>query len=102
MTITSTLGLVPLDPASARTLQRLSARAQEALLKRDTAIMDARRAGASLREIEAATGINHVTVKRLIERYKAAGDAHNRVSREPGPGQERLPDGTIRNVLGGS
>lgn len=59
---------VALDPELARVLRRLSGRADEAMTKRDKAILDASRAGASLREIEALTGINYVTVRRIIER----------------------------------
>lgn len=81
MTVSSrpNLGAVPLEPDVAKTLRRLAGRAQEAMQKRDALIMEARRAGASLREIEAATGINYVTVKRLIEKYETAGEAQARV-----------------------
>ena len=36
--------------------------------KRDAAIREAYRAGASLREIAAESGMSHMTVKRLVER----------------------------------
>lgn len=36
--------------------------------KRDAAIREAYRAGSSLREIADASGISHMTVKRIIER----------------------------------
>ena len=36
--------------------------------KRDAAIREAHRAGSSLREIADASGISHMTVKRVIER----------------------------------
>ena len=36
--------------------------------KRDAAIREAHRAGASLREIAQASGISHMTVKRIVER----------------------------------
>lgn len=36
--------------------------------KRDAAIREAHRAGSSLREIADASGISHMTVKRIIER----------------------------------
>lgn len=78
MNAVATVSPMPLDPDVARALKRLSGRATEAVQKRDLAIMEARRAGASLREIEAATGINYVTVKRLIEKYETAGEAHQR------------------------
>ena len=36
--------------------------------KRDAAIREAHRAGSSLREIARASGISHMTVKRIVER----------------------------------
>jgi DNA-binding NarL/FixJ family response regulator len=36
--------------------------------KRDAAIREAHRAGSSLRDIADASGISHMTVKRVIER----------------------------------
>ena len=36
--------------------------------KRDAAIREAHRAGASLREIATESGISHMSVKRIIER----------------------------------
>lgn len=42
--------------------------AQVAKTKRDAAVREVHRAGASLREIAAASGIAHMTVKRIIER----------------------------------
>ena len=42
--------------------------ADVALSKRDAAIREAHRAGLSLREIADASGISHMTVKRIIER----------------------------------
>ena len=39
-----------------------------ALAERDAAVLRASDAGASLREIAEATGIAHMTVKRIIER----------------------------------
>lgn len=39
--------------------------------KRDAAIREAHRAGSSLREIADASGISHMTVKRIIERADA-------------------------------
>ena len=53
-------------------LVRYAARsAGVATSKRDAAIREARRAGASLRDIAAESGMSHMTVKRIIER--AAG-----------------------------
>ena len=45
-----------------------AANAQVASTKRDAAIREAHRAGASLRELAEASGISHMTVKRIIER----------------------------------
>ena len=50
---------------AARTAAETSHNAE---LARNAAIFEAQRAGASLREIAAATGIPHVTIKRLLER----------------------------------
>jgi DNA invertase Pin-like site-specific DNA recombinase len=45
--------------------------ADVAATKRDAAIREARRAGASLREIATESGISHMSVKRIIERQLA-------------------------------
>lgn len=42
--------------------------AEVAASKRDAAIREAHRAGASLREIAAESGISHMSVKRVVER----------------------------------
>jgi len=39
-----------------------------ATTKRDAAIREAHRAGASLRDIAAESGLSHMTVKRITER----------------------------------
>ncbi len=50
-------------------LVRYAARtAGVAASKRDAAIREAHRAGASLRDIAAESGISHMTVKRIIDR----------------------------------
>ncbi len=50
-------------------LVRYAARtADVATSKRDAAIREAHRAGASLRDIAAESGISHMTVKRIVER----------------------------------
>ena len=36
--------------------------------KRDAAVREAHRAGASLRDIAAESGMSHMTVKRIVER----------------------------------
>jgi DNA-binding NarL/FixJ family response regulator len=45
-----------------------SRNADVATSKRDAAIREAHRAGVSLRDIAAESGISHMTVKRIIER----------------------------------
>ena len=42
--------------------------ADVATTKRDAAIREAHRAGASLRDIAAQSGISHMSVKRIVER----------------------------------
>jgi DNA-binding NarL/FixJ family response regulator len=42
--------------------------ADVATTKRDTAMREAHRAGASLREIAAESGVSHMSVKRIVER----------------------------------
>lgn len=42
--------------------------ADAATTKRDAAIREAHRAGASLREIAAESGVSHMSVKRIVER----------------------------------
>ena len=50
-------------------LVRYATRSSEvAETKRDAAIREAHRAGASLRDIAAESGMSHMTVKRIVER----------------------------------
>ena len=59
------------DDAQTRLLKlvRYAARsAGTATSKRDAAIREAHRAGASLRDIAAESGLSHMTVKRITER----------------------------------
>jgi DNA-binding NarL/FixJ family response regulator len=52
-------------------LVRYAARnAGTARSKRDAAIREAHRAGASLRDIATESGLSHMTVKRIIERVE--------------------------------
>lgn len=56
-------------PTSMLKLVRYASRnAGVATSKRDAAIREAHRAGASLREIATESGISHMSVKRIIER----------------------------------
>ena len=53
-------------------LVRYAARNSDvASAKRDAAIREAHRAGASLRDIAAESGISHMSVKRIIDRQPA-------------------------------
>lgn len=53
-------------------LVRYAARsASVAAAKRDAAIREAHRAGASLRDIAAESGMSHMTIKRIVERNPA-------------------------------
>lgn len=50
-------------------LVRYSAKSADvATTKRDAAIREAHRAGASLRDIATESGISHMSVKRIVER----------------------------------
>ena len=51
-----------------RLVRYAARRADVATSKRDAAIREAYRAGASLREIATESGISHMTVKRIVER----------------------------------
>ena len=58
-----------LTPTSMLKLVRYASHnADVAASKRDAAIREAHRAGASLREIATESGISHMSVKRIIER----------------------------------
>jgi len=59
------------DSTQARLLQLVHYAAHEADVatgKRDAAVREAHRAGASLRDIAAKSGISHMSVKRIVER----------------------------------
>lgn len=45
-----------------------SKHAEVASTKRDAAIREAHRAGASLRDLADASGISHMTIKRIVDR----------------------------------
>lgn len=67
----------PRDPEgdkrrSLRLAAHATQRAGTAETTRDNAIRFAAENGASLREIAAATGLNHMTVKRIIDRARAS------------------------------
>ena len=59
------------DDAQAQMLKLVRYAAQNASVatsKRDAAIREAHRAGASLRDIAAESGMSHMTIKRITER----------------------------------
>jgi hypothetical protein len=59
------------DPTQIRLLKLVhyaAHNAEVATSKRDAAIREAHRAGASLRDIAAQSGISHMSVKRIVER----------------------------------
>jgi len=59
----------PTASAAARSASVVArAYANVATSKRDAAIREAHRAGASLRDIAAQSGISHMSVKRIVER----------------------------------
>lgn len=56
-------------PTNMLKLVRYAAKnADVATTKRDAAIREAHRAGASLRDIAAESGVSHMSVKRIVER----------------------------------
>ncbi len=57
-----------LDPKLARSIRRAADQASTATLERDRLIVEASRAGASLREIAEHAGISHVAVMKIIRR----------------------------------
>jgi hypothetical protein len=54
-----------------RFVGRFAAKTDEAIADRNAAVLFASESGASLREIEAASGIPFNTVKRIIDRQRA-------------------------------
>jgi hypothetical protein len=71
-----------------RLVRYASQNADVATSKRDAAIREAQRAGASLRDIAAASGISHMRVKRIVER-RADLAASTRVPLGLGPPGDR-------------
>lgn len=69
--MTPNLTTVPqvLDPELAKRLERVVLRLQQLEGERDQLILEARDAGASLREIAAHAGMSHVGIKKLIGRH---------------------------------
>lgn len=65
-----TLADVPLDRSTTKELQRLAKRMGELMTERDRLILKARLEGASLRDIGNLLGVNHVTVKNILNKIE--------------------------------
>ena len=63
-----TVSLVPLPTDLAAKLRRASRRQRDALAERDRLILEAHRAGGTLREIAALVGLSHPSVLNIIQR----------------------------------
>lgn len=62
----STIGDVPASSSTSRDLRRIAKKLREVLAERDALIAKAKDEGASLRDIGADLGVNHVTVRNLL------------------------------------
>lgn len=69
-----TLDDVPASNATSRDLRRIAKKLKETLAERDNLIIQATKEGASLRDIGADLGVNHVTVRNLLNKIER-GDA---------------------------
>lgn len=81
---TISVPIVSFDPVLAKRLERVVIRLQQLEDERDQIILQAREAGASLREIAEKAGMSHVGIKKLIGRH-----LHPRVLQAM---DEELPD----------
>ena len=66
-----TLADVPLDRSTSKELQRVAKKMDDLVTERDRLILKAKLEGASLRDIGNLLGVNHVTVKNILERLDA-------------------------------
>lgn len=66
-----TLTEVPLERSTTKELQRLAKKLDELVTERDRLILKAKLEGASLRDIGNLLGVNHVTVKNILDRIEA-------------------------------
>lgn len=96
MNAVATVSTVALDDALSKRLRRAATHQQKWLDERDELIRAAHKAGASYREIGAATGLSHVGVMKIVNKGTSLEPPQVLVD------AEILPDGTIRNILGGS
>lgn len=113
----ATVGSMPLDATTAKSLRRNATMLDRWRQSRDNTIREAHAAGASYREIAEHVGLSHVGVMKIIakglevDHIRPAEDdedgnlslltADENAKTVPGPDQVRDADGTIRNVLGG-
>jgi DNA-directed RNA polymerase specialized sigma24 family protein len=70
MAVSPTLADVPLDRSTTKELQRVAKRMGELMTERDRLILKARLEGASLRDIGNLLGVNHVTVKNILNKIE--------------------------------
>ena len=62
---------MPLERSTTKELQRLAKKLDELVTERDRLILKAKLEGASLRDIGNLLGVNHVTVKNILDRIEA-------------------------------
>lgn len=62
------MDLMAIEPDTVRDLTRIGAKQREWTDKRNAAIVQARRDGASLREIGEAVGLSHSAVARIVKK----------------------------------
>ncbi len=72
---------LPVDPELSRRLKRNTTTLARAKDERDSLILEAHDAGASLREIGALVGLSHIGVRRIINHHRGGpldhtGDAY--------------------------
>lgn len=68
--VTITVPHVALDPAMERRLRAAAKKVQDGTAERNQLIVEASEAGASLREIAAAVGLEHTGVRKIILKAK--------------------------------
>lgn len=90
VTQSPTLDSVPASNATSRDLRRIAKKLKETLAERDNLIIQATREGASLRDIGADLGVNHVTVRNLLTKIQQ-GDASEQHRERTG-----IDEGTTR------
>lgn len=66
-----TLADVPVDRSTSKELQRVAKKLDDLMTERRRLILKAQMEGASLREIANLLGVNHVTVKNILDKLEA-------------------------------